>query len=388
MPVLLAGAVWAGLVGYLLFRALRQFRAFRRTALPHSTERGGSPTVAIIVPARNEIDNIGDCLAGLSSQTCLTGGSSIIVVDDDSQDGTAAAVERRVAGDPRIRLLAAGPLPEGWVGKPHACWRGALAAQGEWLCFVDADLRAAPELVASAIIAAAAQRIDMLSLQPLQELGSFWERIVMPAGLLMLACAKPFRTASEDAANGQFLLVRRDAYFRVGGHSAVRAEICEDKALAARIRAAGLAFRVLTAEHLARTRMYRGLGSLWEGLAKNATELLGSIPATLAAAAVALVFGWATLLLPPGLAVLAVADPSPPALIGCLLAFSGSALTLAIQLGTARHFRIPAVFGLIFVLGYTLAAALACHSVLARLGGRVAWKGRTYRLPKSSPEGT
>jgi hypothetical protein len=168
----------------------------------------------------------------------------------------------------------------------------------------------------------------------------------------------------------------------------VRAEICEDKALARRIREAGLIFRVLAAEHLARTRMYRGLGSLWEGLAKNATELLGSIPATLIAAAVAFAFGWATLLLPPGLAALAFAEPSPVAVIGCLLALSGSAVALGIQLGTARHFRIPAAFGLGFALGYTVAAALACHSVLARLRGRVTWKGRTYRLLKSSPEGT
>jgi chlorobactene glucosyltransferase len=386
MPVLLTGGLWAGLVGYLLFRALRQFRAYRNgTLLKEASHRGVAP-VSIIVPVRNEIDNITACLAGLTRQIGLAAGSSITVVDDDSQDGTMAAVEQLAAGDPRIRLVAAGPLPEGWVGKPHACWRGALTAQGEWLCFIDADLRAAPELVASAISASATQGVDMLSLQPLQELGSFWERVVMTAGLLMLACAKPSRSGSEDAANGQFLLFRRAAYFRVGGHAAVRAEICEDQALAGRIAASGLVFRVLAAEDLAQTRMYRGLSSLWQGLAKNATELLGSIPATLLAAAVAFVFGWVTLLLPPALAAVTLAEPSAPAAIGCVLALSGSAVTLGIQFGTARHFRLPWVFGLTFALGYTVAAALACHSALARLRGKVTWKGRTYRLPKSSPE--
>jgi chlorobactene glucosyltransferase len=386
MPVLLTGGFWAGLVGYLLFRALRQFRAYRNATLFRKTTHCGMSPVSIIVPVRNEIDNIAACLAGLIRQTGLAAGSSITVVDDDSQDGTAAAVEQFAAGDPRIRLVAAGALPEGWVGKPHACWRGALTAEGEWLCFIDADLRAAPELVASAISASAAQGIDMLSLQPLQELGSFWERVVMTAGLLMLACAKPFRSGSEDAANGQFLLFRRDAYFRVGGHAAVRAEICEDKALAGRIAAEGLVFRVLAAEELAQTRMYRGLSSLWEGLAKNATELLGSIPKTLFAAAVALVFGWATLLLPAALVAVATADPSPSAVVGCVFALLGSLVAFGIQLGAARHFRLPRIFGLTFALGYTVAAALACHSVLSRLRGRVTWKGRTYRLAKSSPE--
>jgi chlorobactene glucosyltransferase len=387
MPVLLMGGLWAGLVAYLLFRTLQQFRAYKNATLVKATGRSGEVSpVSIIVPARNEIDNIAACLSGLTQQSCLSAGSPIIVVDDDSQDGTAAAVAQWAAGNSRIGLVAAGSLPEGWIGKPHACWRGALMAEGEWLCFIDADLRAAPELVASAIAAAAGQGIDMLSLQPLQELGSFWERVVMTAGLLMLACAKPFRPASEDAANGQFLLFRRDAYFRVGGHAAVRAEICEDKALAGRVVAEGLVFRVLAAEDLARVRMYRGLSSLWEGIGKNATELLGSIPLTLIAAAAGLVFGWATLLLPAGLAALALADPSAPAAIGCLLALSGSAVTFGIQWGTARHFRLPWVFGLTFALGYTFAAALACHSVLARLRGRVTWKGRTYRLAKSSPE--
>ena len=135
--------------------------------------------------------------------------------------------------------------------------------------------------------------LDMLSLHPLQELGSFWERLVIPAGLMVLACAKRFEPASHDVVNGQFLLIRRDAYVQVGGHSAVRAEICEDKALAARIRESGFALQVLAAENLAQTRMYRDLRSLWEGFSKNATDALDSVGATLVAAGAAFVFGWA-----------------------------------------------------------------------------------------------
>jgi chlorobactene glucosyltransferase len=386
MLVLVSGTIWAGLVVYLLSRALRQFRAYRITALISSGGLAPLPDVSIIVPVRNEIDNIDRCIAGLTAQTCLTRRSSIMIVDDESQDGTVEALQRLAARKSRIRLVAAGALPEGWFGKPHACWRGALAAETEWLCFIDADVRAAPGLVAAAIATAEAQRIDMLSLHPLQELGSFWERVVIPAGLLMIACAKPFRTAAEDAANGQFLLIRRDAYFGAGGHAAVRDEICEDKALAARVREEGLKFRVFGAEPLAQTRMYRDFGSLWEGLSKNATEILGSARATLIAAAAAFTVGWTALLLPWVLAVIAFREPSAPAIIGGGLALFGSVVVIGIQLATSRHFRIPAAFGLTFALGYTVAACLACRSVMARIEGRVTWKGRTYQLHKTSPE--
>jgi chlorobactene glucosyltransferase len=385
---LISGAIWAGLVAYLLYRALRQFRAFRLAKLPILNDSLTLPAVAIIVPARNEIDNISACLGKLSTQTGFSDESSIIIVNDNSQDGTVSAVERAAAADPRIRLLEAGPLPECWLGKPLACWRGALRAEGDWLCFIDADVRAGRGLISAAIRTAEAQGIDMLSLHPRQELGSFWERVIFPAGLLVLACAKSFDSASENIVNGQFLLVRRDAYFNVGGHAAVRGEISEDKALAARIRRSGFKIRVFSGEHLARTRMYRNLRSLWEGLSKNAIEVLGSRVSTLLAAAASFIFGWIALLLPPAAACAAYDQPSWAALAGAALGILSSAVVVGIHFGTTRHFRIPAAFALTFVLGYTAVACLACRAVLADVKGRVTWKGRTYRLTKTSPEGT
>ena len=387
MPVLIWGAAWAVLVTGLLARVLRQFRSYRQAAVAAANASDALPSVSVIVPVRNEIANIERCLAGLSGQTGLSAGSAIIVVDDGSEDGGPAAARRCAVGDPRIRLIEAGPLPDGWAGKPHACWRGAALAEGKWLCFVDADVRAAPGLVAAALATAEAQQIDMLSLQPRQEFGSFWERVVIPAGLLVLACAKRFEAGSHDVVNGQFLLIRREAYFHVGGHAAVRAEICEDKALALRIREGGFALRVLAAENLASTRMYRGLGSLWEGFSKNATEILDSIGATLVAAACACIFGWAALALPAACLTAALREPSSAADVGFGLSVVGTGIVVGIHCATARHFRVPALFGLAFGLGYTAVACLASSSVIAQLRGRVRWKGRTYRVTKSSPGG-
>ena len=387
MVILVCGAAWAALVLYLLSRTLRQFRSHRQAALPAPAALSLSPSVSIIVPARNEIANIGPCLDALRAQIGLFGHWSIIVVDDESQDGTTAAVERCSALDSRVKAVPAGTLPKGWIGKSHACWRGALSTECDWLCFIDADVRAAPQLVAAAVTTAEAQRIDMLSLHPLQEFGSFWERTIMPAGLLVIACTKPLGPGAQDAANGQFLLIRGQTYFEVGGHAAVRAEIAEDKALARRVAKAGFNFRVLSAEHLGRTRMYRDLASLWEGLSKNATEILGGPIVTLAAAAAAFAIGWTSLLLPPAVTLAALGRPAPTAVIGALLAMLGSAAVFGIQFGAARHFRIPAAFGLIFVLGYTAVACLACNAVLKSLRRRVTWKGRTYRLVDTSTAG-
>lgn len=384
MAALSIGAAWAMLVLYLLSRALRQFRAHRLTSLLASRPQRRA-AVSIIVPARDEIANVERCLRGLAAQRDLGKGSSILFVDDNSADGTAAAVARAIARGAPLRLAHAGPLPPGWMGKPYACWRGAQLASGEWLCFIDCDVRTAPELVAAALATAERQRLDMLSLRPFQELGSFWERIAFPAGLLIIACAKGRRTANSQAssaemANGQFILIRREVYRRVGGHAAVRGEVCEDKRLASLVNDHGFRFRVFAAEHLARTRMYRDFSSLWEGFSKNAIDILGSARATLLAAAAGVVAGWCSLLLPCALAAVQLCEPSAPAAMGLALSLFGSAVATGIQLATARRLRIPAAYGLLCPLGYTLAAALACRSVLLHSTGRVTWKGRTYEI--------
>ncbi len=260
-----------------------------------------------------------------------------------------------------------------------------MLADTERLCFIDADVRSAPELVALAIETAERNSIDMLSLTPFQELGSFWERLIIPAGLVLIACAKDLRLiddpgSPEISANGQFILIRRAVYFAVGGHEAVRDEICEDKALAARVKQAGYRFRLLGAEHLAQTRMYTDLASLWEGFSKNAIEIMGDGATTIAAATAGMVLAWAALLLPALAMMDFLQQPSVAAAIGCVLALLASVAMLGVQIGTARHFRIPAIYGLLFPFAYTVVASLAWRSVALRRGGRVTWKGRTYEL--------
>ena len=385
MVVLVTGALWAGLVTYLLSRVVRQGRVFNAATLPEVSAAAVSGGVTIVVPMRDEIANVDGCLTDLLAQRHLIGGWKVVVVDDNSTDGTADRLKDIALAEPRLRVIRAGALSPGWTGKSRACWLGAAASCGEWLCFVDADLRAAPTLVASTIAAAQEGAIGMLSLSPFQELGSFWERLVVPAGLLAIAAATDLRRIDDPAApdvtaNGQFLLFHRAVYDAVGGHEAVRGEICEDKALAGLVKRRGQRFRMMGAEHLARTRMYRDFGSLWEGFGKNAVEVLRSGAFSVMAASAAAIIAWAAIALPLWGGLSAAHNDTATAAVGFGLALLASLALFGMHLGASRHSKVPLGYALLFPIAYTAVAALAWFSLALRWTGRVRWKGRTYRL--------
>ena len=369
---------------WLIARAVRQRGILARVAV---TTRGPSrtaPQVAVIVPARNEAANIGPCIASLSAQEyppdCLT----LIVVDDDSSDETAAIVAGLAKQDDRITLLRTAPLPPGWKGKVHACCAGAAAIphDAQWVCFLDADMRAAPRAIASALEAASDRKLDLLTLAPRHELKSFAERLMLPCGLYLLGFYQDLakvQAPQSDAvvATGQFMLLRRAAYESVGGHAPVRGAICEDVALALLMKRRGFHVLLMDGSLLLSTRMYTGWSTLWPGFAKNLIQLLGGPVRTVLAAPLIVVLAWAAVLLPLRdlAAVLHGAGGAPLALA---LAALGSAAVVGLHVGGAVHFKIPWWYGFLFPLGYTAGAVMALDSVRWRMMRRVHWKGRVY----------
>ncbi len=234
--------------------------------------------LTVIVPARNEEECLGACLQSLVSQNEeifeLGKDWELIVVDDHSTDRTAE-IARGFSG---VTLLKAAKLEPGWTGKNNAIWTAAKRARGRWLLFTDADTVHEPGDLGRAIHEAQRHKAGVLSYSPRQIVSGLAQRSLMPLIFCELALAYPPAKVSDPAqriaaANGQFLLIEREAYRRLGGHAAVSEKVLEDVELAflAKRRKVGLRFRY--ADDAVATRMYRSTGAMIEGWTKNLTLL-------------------------------------------------------------------------------------------------------------------
>jgi chlorobactene glucosyltransferase len=381
--VLVLSVVLLVVIAWLIGHALRQRYALARLSAAAPGSPADGPRVAIIVPARDESANIGACLAALLAQDYPR--LAIVVVDDESTDDTAAIVRRLGTQDRRIVLMQSPPLPPGWTGKVNACAAGAraVADAAEWLCFVDADIRAQPALIASAIGAASREAIDLLTLAPRQELQSFAERLVLPCGFYLLSfsqnLARMQAADSDDAAaTGQFMLIRRAAYEDVGGHAAVSRSIVEDLDLARLMKRRGHRVLMQDATALMSVRTYTDWATLWPGLARTLVDLLGGPTATLVTTAAGVTLAWAILLI-PAFDLAGCAAGTQNACLAAVPALVGAAAAFGLHLAGAAYFRIPLIYGLLFPLGYTAGAVIALDGLRRRTSGRVRWKGRIYR---------
>ena len=256
---------WAALT--LIFLSAVGKIYLHREQWPEARPEGKLPSLSIIIPARDEAANIGECLECIRRLEYPEGALEVVVVDDNSADATASIVDDHAAYDQCIRLVTAEPLPKGWMGKSHACWQGVQVASGEWLLFVDADTYLQPPAACAALDYALREGREFLSVIPFQRIVSLQERIVLPGVFLGFASAIDFKRVNDPndpfaIANGQFLLFRRDAYERIGGHQAIRAETSDDLAFARAAKRQRISAYTLFGERQIETRMYRSLGEV------------------------------------------------------------------------------------------------------------------------------
>lgn len=244
--------------------------------------------LSIIIPARNEQENLPNCLSSLVIQGDehfqLGRDWEILVVDDASTDDT-----RRIALDFAgrhlgLRVLEAPPLElrknqRAFTGKTQACWVGAQESQGRWLLFTDADTIHEPGSTLRALREAEKYHVALLSYSPRQIVTGVAQHILMPLIFAELATVYPPAQINDPAkrlaaANGQFILVERAAYFSTGGHRAVGRSVLEDVDLAYNIKRSaarnqGRGLRLRYAPDALSTRMYRGFDDMMEGWTKN-----------------------------------------------------------------------------------------------------------------------
>ena len=327
-----------------------------------------APEISVIVPARNEEACLAECLRSLVDQA----GSAyeVIVVDDHSTDGT-----RAIAESFPVNLVSAGELPPGWIGKCNAAWSGAKAAKGKWLLFTDADTRHAPDSIARGLQEAKENSADMLSYSPKQEVRGFAERALMPVIFAELATTYPPKEVCDPkspvaAANGQYLLMRLEAYDAVGGHAAVATTPLEDVELAKRLKQAGFALRFGMSDAVS-TRMYRSFPQMWEGWTKN-LALLFPKPRRLAL--------WRALEFVAILAMLtfAIVSLTKGDMITFLVAAAVTLQWLYLFGRRIARAHFDGLSNTLAFFGLPLFAVLLVNSSISHEKGTVRWKGREY----------
>jgi glycosyltransferase involved in cell wall biosynthesis len=326
--------------------------------------------ISAILPVRDEEANVERAVVSLAAQPEIR---EIIVVNDGSTDGTARILGQLSAKEPKLRVLDAGPLPPGWIGKNHAAWQGAQRAREAWLLFTDADAVHLPGSAARALADAGAASATMVSYSPEQEMRTWWECALIPFIYCRLAQLYSYAAVNEPespaaAANGQYLLIRREAYDAIGGHAAVSGEVLEDVALAKRAKAAGIRLFFGPGAEIARVRMYTSFRAMWEGWTKNLVPLIKT-PGQTVTKELFGVIPWIPLLMFMG----------TPINIGFAVAgvvlLAGRHASYAAQL---RQNRFPRSCVIYYLPGVFLYACALLSSDWHYARGKVAWKGREY----------
>jgi chlorobactene glucosyltransferase len=365
------------------------FRSLRPAATPVS-----HGSVSILVPARDEERSIGQCVSSLVAQDYPD--FEVLVLDDSSTDRTGPIVRDAIAANPRHRLLTGAPLPDGWTGKNWACHQLSQAATGDWLLFTDADTIHSPGALSAAVSMAAETRADLFSAWPRLITVSLGEKMIIPvlhiialgwfplAGVRLLqkyprlaTWLRPSVLRSWGGANGQFVLFRRAAYDRIGGHFAVRDHIVEDVALGrevARRIPEGMRLVNCDGSRLIDCRMYRSLREVCDGFTKNARAAFEDNLATW-------YFVGAMQFTAFFLPFILLAFPSQ-----FRIALLEVALIYLLRVILVLRMRTSWIGCLFHPAGQFMAMAIAIRSWISTAGSGVQWKGRTYR-PSYSPPG-
>ncbi len=337
------------------------------------------PPLSIVVPARNEAHNLPRLLASLARLDPPP--AEIIVVDDHSHDGTGDLA--RAAG---AKVITPPPLPPGWLGKPWACCAGAEAARGELLLFTDADTAHGPRSLAHAVGTLEAERADLVSAVPTHRSEATWERFQGVFHLLLLIACRAGVTGGRGRRRfsiGQYLLFRRSAYDRIGGHAAFRTQVAEDLAMAARVTETGGTFALVATPGTVEVRMYpEGVGAFLRGWRRNFRNGMSAAGAGGNSELIA-VIGW--LLGVPLSLTAAVVLTAWPAAAAWSLAYVASAVALARAQRAVGPLPWWGAAGFPFAVGaFVVVSAGAAIDHLRR--APVQWRGRTIALPP--PDGT
>lgn len=381
---ILLGLMVLNCLGWLatLLKVLQRRRDPRWGLGPEDPAGDPAVTVSVVVPARNEEAHIAGCVRAILAQDHPS--LQLVVQDDGSTDRTWEILQE-FADDPRVCLVQGddAPLPEGWFGKPWALQRAQAHATGDWLVFVDADVRLAPACVSRIVAHADAHELGMVTGLGTLTMETFWERVLQPAvaGIILMGNdldrVNDPEQPDHNLASGQFLAFRRSAYDAIGGHQPVAADILDDIGLARACTANDVRYHCLLMRRLYSVRMYTGFREIWEGWSKN---LFAGMHHSWRVVATSLSFLFVSTLSGPLVALLwALGWVSWPAGVAGLCHLLVIQLVRGVLDATYGH---KVIYGLSHVPATAMVMALMVNSGLKSSGGGVTWKGRSYK-PKA-----
>jgi chlorobactene glucosyltransferase len=354
-------------------------RPLRRARVPRS-----APLISVLIPARDEADNIGACLESLQRQDYPN--FEVLVLDDNSADDTAGIVSRLAAADNRVKLITGQPLPKDWAGKPFACYQLAQQASGDWLLFVDADTVHAPHMLRSVLDTALKRKVSLLSGFPRQLATSLPQMIAVPVIYFIIMSWAPLwlihrlKSFHPSVAIGQFLLFPRDEYWRIGGHKVVQSRILDDIWMGIEMSRHKGRHVAIDLSSVVSCNMYPTVGSMWNGLVRCVYSITAISPFML-------------LMLIP-LAVLFYIGPfywlwngffmTDTTLLWRGILVLQVTLIILMRWLVDNRFKEPAISAWLHLIGIGYILVVVIYSFARWLvGAPVTWKERTYHEEES-----
>ncbi|WP_232718571.1 glycosyltransferase [Bacillus sp. FJAT-45037] len=242
-----------------------------------------SPLISVMVPLRNEERNVQGLIQSFSQLSYPN--LEFIFLDDGSDDQTGELLKRWSKTLPNAKILLGKPLPEGWVGKVHACKQLGQAAKGDYLAFIDADIRLAPETFDQSLELLRLKQAGLLTGFPHFPTTSFLSKLLVPLQHMIVILHLPLFMANHStkpaftAAHGAFMFFKRQAYVDAGGHEAVKNSLVEDVHLTRAVKRSGHRAILGSVTSSVTCYMYESNQEVWDGFSKNIFPGIGrSIP--------------------------------------------------------------------------------------------------------------
>ncbi len=322
-----------------------------------------SETVAVVVPMRNEAENIEGVVATLSAQA---GPFHFYLLDDNSEDLTFDLLHRFTAGDSRFTVIKGAPLADGWIGKTWALQQLYEASNEEILVSIDADVRLTNDAINKSVTLLRTTQLDFLSPYPRQIARTFGERLIQPLLQWSWLTTVPLRFAegsgqkSMAVANGQFFVVRRSALDSIGGYQSVKHAVIDDVFLARELISTGASGTVVNGSDIAETRMYASWSEIKAGYGKSLSKAFGSLAGAVFVSAFLIATSIAPLIL---------------GLLGNPYGWVGFAAIVGTRVLSAAKSRGNLLDSVLHPISIAALIYLIVYSYLVR--GTVTWKGRT-----------